>query len=46
MFHSGAPNALLDGSRSTTASGAAVYEGQRAVHEYLQFHYGRYMLYM
>uniref|UniRef100_M4BY70 Uncharacterized protein n=1 Tax=Hyaloperonospora arabidopsidis (strain Emoy2) TaxID=559515 RepID=M4BY70_HYAAE len=26
--------------RSTTASGSAVYESERAVHEYLQFHYG------
>ncbi|KAL3656586.1 hypothetical protein V7S43_018584 [Phytophthora oleae] len=25
--------------RSTTASGSAVYESERAVHEYLQFHY-------
>ncbi|KAF4321591.1 hypothetical protein BBO99_00004577 [Phytophthora kernoviae] len=27
--------------RSTTASGSAVYESERAVHEYLQFHYGK-----
>ncbi|KAI9914994.1 hypothetical protein PsorP6_007769 [Peronosclerospora sorghi] len=26
--------------RSTTASGSAIYESTRAVHEYLQFHYG------
>lgn len=26
--------------RSTTASGSAVYESERAVHEYLLFHYG------
>lgn len=26
--------------RSTTASGSLVYESDRAVHEYLQFHYG------
>lgn len=30
-------------SRSTAASGAIVYEGERAVQEYLQFHYGRYL---
>lgn len=28
--------------RSTTASGSAVYESERAVHEYLQFHYGTF----
>lgn len=26
--------------RSTTASGSVVYESERAVHEYLQFHFG------
>ncbi|CAI5743356.1 unnamed protein product [Peronospora destructor] len=26
--------------RSTTASGSTIYESERAVHEYLQFHYG------
>lgn len=38
----GAANAFMDASRSTAASGSTVYEGERAVHEYLQFHFGRY----
>jgi len=34
-------NAFVDAARSTAASGSLVYEGERAVHEYLQFHFGR-----
>ncbi|CAM9134685.1 unnamed protein product [Pylaiella littoralis] len=34
-------SAFVDAARSTAASGSLVYEGQRAVHEYLQFHFGR-----
>ncbi|CBN77361.1 conserved unknown protein [Ectocarpus siliculosus] len=33
-------NAFVDAARSTAASGSVVYEGERAVHEYLQFHFG------
>lgn len=29
--------------RSTTASGSVVYESERAVHEYLQFHFGAFV---
>ena len=36
-------NPFVGATRSTAASGAAVYEGERAVHEYLQFHFGRYI---
>lgn len=34
---------FVDASRSTAASGSTVYEGERAVQEYLQFHFGRYV---
>lgn len=34
-------NAFVGAARSTAASGSLVYEGERAVHEYLQFHFGR-----
>lgn len=39
-----ASNAFMGAARSTAASGSVVYEGERAVHEYLQFHFGRYAL--
>eukprot|EP00903_Cladosiphon_okamuranus_P013496 g12571.t1 len=34
-------NAFIGAARSTAASGSLVYEGERAVHEYLQFHFGK-----
>ncbi|CAN0235112.1 unnamed protein product [Hapterophycus canaliculatus] len=34
-------DAFVGATRSTAASGSIVYEGERAVHEYLQFHFGR-----
>jgi hypothetical protein len=41
MASAAAPHAAV---RSTTASGSAVYESERAVHEYLQFHYGAWQM--